>query len=134
MRGGKRAPPRPHPRTRALRTARSLCGPPRHGRTRRLQLRGERPPARRPRRTARPPDRRHAPPRKRHPDRRHARLPCLARPRFGRPFYRAVTTLALALTETPPAGAEGGFEFLPRWRRRELNPRPQSRKRWHLRA
>ena len=33
----------------------------------------------------------------------------LVTPDIGRPFYRAVTTLdALALTESPPAGAEGG--------------------------
>ena len=55
---------------------------------------------------------------------------------IGRTFYRAVTTLdALALIEEPPpAGAEGGSNSLRRWRRRELNPRPQSRKRWRLRA
>ena len=54
---------------------------------------------------------------------------------IGRPFYRAVTSIdALALTEAPPAGAEGGSHSLQRWRRRELNPRPQSRKRWYLRA
>ena len=55
---------------------------------------------------------------------------------IGRPFYRAVTTLdALALIEEPPpAGAEGGSNSLRRWRRRELNPRPQPRKRWRLRA
>jgi hypothetical protein len=41
-------------------------------------------------------------------------LPCpirleLMTPDVGRPFYRAVATLdAPALTETPPAGAEGG--------------------------
>ena len=60
----------------------------------------------------------------------------LVTPDIGRPFYRAVTTLdALALIEEPPlAGAEGGSNLLQRWRRRELNPRPQSRKRWHLRA
>ena len=60
----------------------------------------------------------------------------LVTPDIGRPFYRAVTTLdALALIEEPPlAGAEGGANLLQRWRRRELNPRPQSRKRWHLRA
>ena len=28
----------------------------------------------------------------------------------------------------------GRFEFLRKWRRRELNPRPQSRERWRLRA
>ncbi len=57
-------------------------------------------------------------------------------PDIGRPFYRAVTTPdALALIEEPPpAGAEGGSNSLQRWRRRELNPRPQSRKRWRLRA
>ena len=55
---------------------------------------------------------------------------------IGRPFYRALTTLdALALIEEPPpAGAEGGSNSLQRWRRRELNPRPQSRERWRLRA
>jgi hypothetical protein len=38
---------------------------------------------------------------------------------IGGPFYRAVTTLdALALTESPPAGAEGGSNSLQRWRRR----------------
>jgi len=59
----------------------------------------------------------------------------LVTPDIGRPFYRAVTTLdALALTETPPAGAEGGSNALQRWRRRELNPRPRSRKRWRLRV
>jgi site-specific DNA recombinase len=60
----------------------------------------------------------------------------LVTPDIGRPFYRAVTTLdALALIEEPPpAGAEGGSNSLQRWRRRELNPRPQSRKRWRLRA
>jgi site-specific DNA recombinase len=60
----------------------------------------------------------------------------LITPDIGRPFYRAVTTLdALALIEEPPpAGAEGGSNSLRRWRRRELNPRPQSRKRWRLRA
>ena len=46
-------------------------------------------------------------------------------PDIGRPFYRAVTTFdALALIETPPAGAEGiSFQ---RWRRRESNPGPRS--------
>jgi hypothetical protein len=60
----------------------------------------------------------------------------LVTPDVGRPFYRAVTTLdTLALIEEPPpAGAEGGSNSLQRWRRRELNPRPQSRKRWRLRA
>jgi len=60
----------------------------------------------------------------------------LVTPDIGRPFDRAVTTLdALALIEEPPpAGAEGGSNSLQRWRRRELNPRPQSRKRWRLRA
>ena len=43
----------------------------------------------------------------------------LLTPDIGRPFYRAVTTLdALALTEAPPAGAEGGSNSLQRWRRR----------------
>ena len=43
----------------------------------------------------------------------------LITPDIGRPFYRAVTTLdALALTETPSAGAEGGSNSLQRWRRR----------------
>ncbi len=56
-------------------------------------------------------------------------------PDIGRPFYRAVTSLdALALIETPPAGAEGGSNSLQRWRRRELNPRPRSRVKWRLRA
>jgi hypothetical protein len=42
-------------------------------------------------------------------------------PDIGRPFYRAVTTIdALSLTESPPAGAEGGSNSLQRWRRREL--------------
>ena len=46
----------------------------------------------------------------------------------------AITTLdALALIEPPP-GAEGGSNSLQRWRRRELNPRPRSRRRWRLRA
>ena len=59
----------------------------------------------------------------------------LVTPDIGRPFYRAVTTLdALSLIETPPDGAEGGSNSLQRWRRRELNPRPRSRKRWRLRA
>ncbi len=59
----------------------------------------------------------------------------LVTPDIGRPFYRAVTTLdALALIETPPDGAEGGSNSLQRWRRRELNPRPRSRKRWRLRV
>ncbi len=61
----------------------------------------------------------------------------LQTPDIGRPFYCAVTSLdALALIETPPdqSGAEGGSNTLQRWRRRELNPRPQSRKRWRLRA
>jgi site-specific DNA recombinase len=59
----------------------------------------------------------------------------LVTPDIGRPFYRAVTTLdALALIETAPAGAEAGSNSLRTWRRRELNPRPRSRKRWRLRA
>lgn len=42
----------------------------------------------------------------------------LVTPDIGRPFYRAVTTLdALALTEAPSAGAEGGSNCLSRWRR-----------------
>jgi hypothetical protein len=37
-------------------------------------------------------------------------------PALGRPFYRAITSLdALALIETPPAGAEGGSNSLQRW-------------------
>jgi hypothetical protein len=56
-------------------------------------------------------------------------------PDIGRPFYRAVTSIdVFALTESPPADAEGGSNSLQRWRRRELNPRPRSRKRWRLRA
>ena len=60
----------------------------------------------------------------------------LVTPDIGRPFYRAVTTLdTLALIETPSGtGAEGGSNSLQRWRRRESNPRPRSRKRWRLRA
>ena len=59
----------------------------------------------------------------------------LVTPDIGRPFYRAITSIdAFALTEAPPAGAEGGSNSLRRWRRRELNPRPQSRKGWRLRA
>jgi hypothetical protein len=59
----------------------------------------------------------------------------LVTPDIGRPFYRAVTTLdVLALTEPPPASAEGGSNSLQRWRRRELNPRPRSRVKWRLRA
>jgi hypothetical protein len=60
----------------------------------------------------------------------------LVTPDIGRPFYRAATTLdALALIEEPPpAVAEGGSNSLQRWRRRELNPRPQPRERWRLRA
>jgi len=53
----------------------------------------------------------------------------LVTPDIGRPFYRALTSIdVLALTE-PPSGAEGGSNPLRRWRRRELNPRPQSRER-----
>jgi hypothetical protein len=57
-------------------------------------------------------------------------------PDIGRPFYRALTTLdALALVDEPPStGAEGGSNSLQRWRRRESNPGPRSRKRWRLRA
>ncbi len=58
-------------------------------------------------------------------------------PEIGRPFYQATTAIdALALIETPPDldGAGGGSNSLRRWRRRELNPRPQSRERWRLRA
>ncbi len=56
-------------------------------------------------------------------------------PDIGRPSYRAIPSVdALALTESPPVGTEGGSHTLQRWRRRELNPRPQSRKRWRLRA
>jgi len=56
-------------------------------------------------------------------------------PDIGRPFYRAVTSLdALALIETPPGGAEGGSNSLQRWRRRESNPGPRSRRKWRLRA
>jgi DNA invertase Pin-like site-specific DNA recombinase len=60
----------------------------------------------------------------------------LVTPDIGRPFYRAFTTLdALALMDEPPStGAEGGSNSLRRWRRRESNPRPRSRKRWRLRA
>ncbi len=59
----------------------------------------------------------------------------LVTPDIGRPFYSEITSIdALALTESPPAGAEGGSNSLPRWRRRELNPRPRSRERWRLRA
>ncbi len=59
----------------------------------------------------------------------------LQTPDIGRPFYRAVKTLdAVALIDEPPPGAEGGSNSLRRWRRRELNPRPRSRKRWRLRA
>ena len=43
----------------------------------------------------------------------------LVTPDIGRPFYRAITSIdALALTESPPAGAEGGSNSLQRWRRR----------------
>jgi hypothetical protein len=52
-------------------------------------------------------------------------------PEIGRSFYQATTAIdALALIETPPDrdGAEGGSITLRRWRRRELNPRPRSRK------
>ena len=56
-------------------------------------------------------------------------------PDIGRPCYRAITSIdALALTEAPPSGAEGGSNSLQRWRRRESNPRPRSRKRWRLRV
>ena len=59
----------------------------------------------------------------------------LVTPDIGRPFYRAVTSIdALALTESPPAGAEGGSNSLQRWRRWESNPRPRSREGWRLRA
>jgi len=59
----------------------------------------------------------------------------LVTPDIGRPFYRAVTSIdALALTESPSGGAEGGSNSLQRWRRRESNPRPRSRERWRLRA
>ena len=60
----------------------------------------------------------------------------LVTPDVGRPFYNAMTTLdALAPIETPSgSGAEGGSNSLQQWRRRELNPRPQSRRRWRLRA
>jgi site-specific DNA recombinase len=59
----------------------------------------------------------------------------LVTPDIGRPFYRAITSLdALALIKTAPAGAEAGSNSLQRWRRGELNPRPQSRKRRRLRA
>jgi hypothetical protein len=58
----------------------------------------------------------------------------LVTPDIGRPFYKAVTTLdALALIETT-SSAEAGSNSLQRWRRRELNPRPRSRKKWRLRA
>lgn len=71
------------------------------------------------------------------PDQARAQGPTLeiVAPAIGRPFYRAITSLdALALIETPPAGAEGGSNSWQRWRRRELNPRPQSRVKWRLRA
>jgi hypothetical protein len=59
----------------------------------------------------------------------------LVTPDIGRPFCNAVASLdTLASIETPSGGAEGGSNSLRRWRRRELNPRPQSRKRWRLRA
>ena len=60
----------------------------------------------------------------------------LVTPDIGRPFYNAITSLdALALIETPSgSGAEGGSNSLREWRRRELNPRPRSRRRWRLRA
>jgi hypothetical protein len=53
------------------------------------------------------------------------------------PVYLATTTLdTLALIETPPdqSGAEGGSNSVRRWRRRDSNPGPRSRKRWRLRA
>jgi hypothetical protein len=44
-------------------------------------------------------------------------------PDIGRPFYRAITSIdALALTEAPPAGAEGGSNSLQRWTNREQDP------------
>ena len=56
-------------------------------------------------------------------------------PDIGRPFYRAVTAVdVLALIEPPFGGAEGGSNSLQRWRRRESNPGPQSRRWWCLRA
>ena len=43
----------------------------------------------------------------------------LVTPDIGQPFYRAITSIdALALTESPPAGAEGGSNSLQRWGRR----------------
>ena len=48
----------------------------------------------------------------------------LTAPDIGRPFYRAITSIvALALSESPSVGAEGGSNSLQRWRRRESNPR-----------
>jgi hypothetical protein len=44
------------------------------------------------------------------------------------------STLLVAIEEPPPAGAEGGSNSSQRWRRRELNPGPQSREEWRLRA
>jgi hypothetical protein len=56
-------------------------------------------------------------------------------PDIGGPFYRAVTAVdALALIETPSGGTEGGSNSLQRWRRRESNPGPRSRRWWRLRA
>ena len=53
----------------------------------------------------------------------------LVTPDIGRPFYRASRrSTPRPIEEPPPAGAEGGSNSLRRWRRRELNPRPQSRK------
>jgi site-specific DNA recombinase len=55
---------------------------------------------------------------------------------IGRPFYRALTNPRRRRPHrrTAPRNCGGRFEFFVRWRRRELNPRPQSRKRWRLRA
>jgi hypothetical protein len=46
----------------------------------------------------------------------------------------SATLDALVLIEEPPSTEEGGSNTLRRWRRRELNPRPRSRKGWRLRA
>ncbi len=50
------------------------------------------------------------------------------RPEVGRPYYRAVSTLdALAIVEEDPDDdpSESSSSSLRKWRRGELNPRPE---------
>jgi len=60
----------------------------------------------------------------------------LERPKWTNATILGTTPGAPTLIETPSdqSGAEGGSNSLQQWRRRELNPRPRSRKRWRLRA